>query len=323
MEHKRRWSYGPGMFVTASEDGKMPGQDIKDDTRQHFFVGANRGSRWFMKTPGPSKFFKGVISKINVYDYAMSAFEVRGELGMTAAFKPTPEEGAENFSDDVDLAWKPGKGNAASFRVWIGDDQKAVEAGTAKSYDTQEPKLFVKGTLSGAKQYWRVAQLDKDGKLLDKGPIWSFQNTYGRAHGPRPVVGELVNPLHVLHWEGPIQAVKEQRVLFAESPEELDAKAEKGEYLYKGLTSQKGNNPRSHTIWVNASMDVLIRRRSSREGPAVELQGARLLHSRDRHGLDQALIRPRPPQRGRLQAIRGACRVPGTFVGKLSGAGDD
>ena len=257
MEHKRRWSYGPGMFVTASEDGKTPGQDIENDTRQHFFVGANRGVRWFMKTPGPSKFFKGVISKINVYDYAMGAFEVRGELGMNVAFKPTPEEGAENFSDDVDLAWNPGKGNAASFRVWIGDDQKAVEAGTAKSYDTQEPKLFVKGNLSGAKQYWRVAQLDKDGKLLDKGPIWSFQNTYGRAHSPRPVDGELVNPLHVLHWEGPIQAVKEQRVLFAESPEELDAKAEKGEYLYQGLTSQNGNGLRNHTIWVNASMDVL------------------------------------------------------------------
>ena len=252
--HKRRWSYGPGMFVTASEDGKTPGHDIKNDTRQHFFVGANRGVRWFMKTPGPSVFFKGIISKINVYDYAMDAFEVRGELGMTAAFKPTPEEGGEVSADDVNLAWKPGKANV-SFRVWLGDDQKAVEAGTAKSYDTKEPKLFVKGTLSGAKQYWRVAQLDKDGKLLDKGPIWSFQNTYGRAHSPSPSVGQLVNALHVLHWEGPIQPVKEQRVLVAESPEELDAKAEKGEYLYKGLV--KGDHPRNHRTWVDGTMDVL------------------------------------------------------------------
>jgi hypothetical protein len=255
IEHERRWSYGPGMFVTAGEDGKTPGHDIKNDTRQHFFVGCNRGVRWFMKTPGPSVFFKGVISKINVYDYAMDAFEVRQELGMTAAFKPTPEEGAEVFADDVDLAWKPGKANAASFRVWLGDDKKAVEAGTAKSYDTKEPKLFVKGTLSGAKQYWRVAQVDKDGKLLDKGPIWSYQNTYGRAHGPRPTVGELVNPLHVLHWEGPIQPVKQQRVLFAKSPEELEAKAKRGEYLYKGLV--KGDNPRSYTIWVGPTMDTL------------------------------------------------------------------
>ncbi len=257
IEHKRRWSYGPGIFVTASEDGKTPGRDIKNDTRQHFFVGCNRGVRWFMKTPGPSVFFKGVISKIDVYDYAMGAFEVRQELGMTAAFKPTPEEGAEVFADDVDLAWKPGKANAASFRVWLGDDKKAVEDGTAKSYDTKEPKLFVKGTLSGAKQYWRVAQVDKYGKLLDKGQTWSYQNTYGRAHGPRPTVGELVNPLHVLHWEGPIQPVKEQHVIFAKSPEELEAKAKRGEYLYKGLVKGKGDNPRSYTIWVGPTMDTL------------------------------------------------------------------
>jgi len=44
-------------------------------------------------------------------------------------------------------------------------------------------------------------------------------------------------------------------------------------------------------------------------------EGARLLHSRDRHGLDQALIRPRPPRRNRVQAIRGACRVPCALVG--------
>jgi len=257
MEHKRRWSYGPGMFVTAGEDGKTPGRDIKNDTRQHFFIGCNRGVRWFMKSPGPSVFFKGIISKINVYDYAMDAFEVRQELGMTDAFKPTPVEGAEVFADDVDLSWEPGKANAASFRVWIGTDKKAVEDGTAKSYDTKEPKLFVKGTLSGATQYWRVAQVDKDGKPLDKGELWSYQNTYGRAHSPRPTVGELVNPLHVLHWEGPIQPVKEQHVLFAETPEKLDAKAKKGEYLYKGLVKENGKNPRSYTIWVYPTMDVL------------------------------------------------------------------
>jgi hypothetical protein len=254
---KRRWSYGPGMFVTASEEGKTPGHDIKNDTRQHFFIGANRGVRWFMKTPGPSVFFKGVISKINVYDYAMGAFEVRGELGMNAAFNPTPAEGADFAGDDVNLAWKAGKANAAFFRVWIGDDKDAVEAGTAKSYDTKEPKLFVKGTLSGAKQYWRVAQLDKDGKLLDKGDVWSYQNSYGRAHSPRPTVDELVNPTHVLHWEGPIQSVKQQRVLFAKSPEELEAKAAKGDYLYKGLTKINGDNPRNYTIWVGPTMDTL------------------------------------------------------------------
>jgi len=125
MEHKRRWSYGPGMFETASEEGKTPGHDIKNDTRQHFFIGANRGVRWFMKTPGPSVFFKGVISKINVYDYAMGSFEVRQELGMASAFKPTPEEGADVAADDIDLAWKAGKANV-SFRVWIGDDKGAV-----------------------------------------------------------------------------------------------------------------------------------------------------------------------------------------------------
>lgn len=247
--NSRRFAHGPGMFVTASEDGKTPGRVIPNPTRQHFFIGCNRGSRWFMESPGPTLFFHGVIGEISIYDYAMDAFEVRQELGIRNAFKPTPTQDAEIYDESVTLSWKPGCKGVASYRVWLGAEKAAVESGKAKSYTTTEPTLKIDEMVVGLTQYWRVAQLDKDGKELDAGQVWSFENTYGRPRSQRPGNGETIDANAVLWWEGDIWENFGARVYLAESKEELAKMVTAKKPRYEGL---------AHWLrWNYTTMDVL------------------------------------------------------------------
>ena len=251
----RRWAYGPGSFVTASEEG-TPGRNLPEDSRQHFFIGANRGTRWFMATPGPSLFFIGAISELSLYDYAMDEFEVRQSIGMQSVFKQSPAEAAEVYADTVTLSWKPGRAGVTSYRVWCGADRAAVESGTAKPIETKKTSLEIKEMLRGAKHYWRVAQLDKEGKELDGGNLWSFENTLGKARTPRPMIGETVNPTHILHWEGELSSLEAQRIYIAESPAALAAM--KTPVYEKGLVKHYENNrPTEIETWIYPTMDIL------------------------------------------------------------------
>jgi len=243
----RRWAYGPGTFVTASEDGKTPGKNLEEDNRQHFFIGANRGSRWFNQSPGPSMNFVGYISKMDVYDYAMDFFEVRESLGMSNAFEPQPAVGGDMSENNATLSWKPGLANVAAYNVYFGIDKEAVESGTVKPIKTTKPTLDIKGMKSGAIQYWRVAQLGKNGKELTKGELWSFDNRLGRPHTPRPQMGITVTPMRVVNWSGPTPDVKEQRLYFAHSAEALEAMEKPS---YAPLTKQPTGGVRTHTTWL-------------------------------------------------------------------------
>ena len=199
--NSHRFTYGPGMFVTASEDGKTPGRIIPNDTRNFFFIGGDRGARWFMNSPGPSFIFDGLISEIKLYDYAMDFFEVRASLGMMNAYSPSPADGASSDERNVTLSWKPALKETVSYRVFFGIDKQAVADGTAKSYLAKAPTLDVEDFPFGVPQYWRVAQLDASGKVLAGGDTWRFESLYGVSQTPLPADGATVNCNHALVWD--------------------------------------------------------------------------------------------------------------------------
>ena len=218
-----RFAYGPGMFVTASEDGKTPGRIIPNDPRNFFFIGGNRGSRWFMRNPGPSLLFDGLISEIKLYDYAMDTFEVRASLGLSNAFQPTPAQGAKIEERKLALTWKPGRKGVASYRVYYGIDKKAVEDGSATRTDTKEPTLDIKKMRTGVTQFWRVEQLNQAGAVMNKGILWSFESDSDRPTAPRPADGGTMNANGKLVWDyassgGPFTT----RIYLAESKKELN-----------------------------------------------------------------------------------------------------
>jgi hypothetical protein len=196
-----RFTYGPGMFVTASEDGKTPGRIIPNDTRNAFFIGGDRGARWFMNSAGPSFVFDGLISEIKLYDYAMDFFEVRESLGMMNAYSPVPADGASFEDRKVTLSWKPALKETVSYRVFFGIDKQAVAGGTAKRYETKAPTLEIEDFPFGVPQYWRVEQLDASGKVLAGGDTWRFESLHGMCQTPLPADGATVNCNHALVWD--------------------------------------------------------------------------------------------------------------------------
>jgi len=230
-----RFAYGPGMFVTASADGKTPGRIIPNDTRNFFFIGGNRGSRWFMNNPGPSFIFDGLIGKIKLYDYAMDSFEVRASLGLSSAFQPTPADGEDIEERTLDLTWKPGREGVASYRVYYGIDKKAVEDGSATCYDTKEATVKIEKMLTGVTQFWRVEQLDTDGTVTGRGDVWSFESTSDRPKSPRPADGGTMNANAGLVWDyagsGEPFAT---RIYLAESREELEKMVAEGKPYREG-----------------------------------------------------------------------------------------
>ena len=225
--HWRRWAFGPGSFVTATEDGK-PGYNIPDDNRRHFFLGCVWDTYWYAATPGPSGFTRGVIGNVRVYDYALTDAEVRAELGAQDVFEPSPVNHGEHRHRTVRLAWElpTGSERTASFRVYHGDDREAVEKGSATPIETKE--RFVEAVelkKLGAKYYWRVEQLDAAGKRLAKGEVWDYQFMIGMPQDPSPAHTAVINPVdhyRTLRWE-PGPRSQEQRLYLARTAEALDA----------------------------------------------------------------------------------------------------
>jgi len=250
--HHRHWAFGPGSFVTATEDGK-PGYNIPDDNRRHFFIGCLWDTYWYAATPGPSGFARGVIGNVRVYDYALTDAEVRGELGAQNAFKPSPENHSEHRQETVRLAWELPVGceRTASFKVYHGDDKEAVENGSITPIETKE--LSVEGIALerlGARYYWRVEQLDATGTSLVKGEVWDYQLMVGMPQNPSPTNNAIVNPVdHYkrLNWR-PGPRSKEQRLYVARSREALDAI--ETPIVIKG---KRGRNKEDETLYPQGS----------------------------------------------------------------------
>ena len=219
---KRRWANGPGSFVTATEDGKA-GYNVKEDTRKHFFVGANWGSRWYMAYSGPSHWFRGSINSIALYDYAMDDLSVRNHFGNTAAFNPKPVNEAELLDVKTNLTWERGTKNVASYNVYIHTDQASIAGRTVKPTHTKTTTLADVELGFGKRYFWRVDQLDKAGNVLTEGDVWTFRVINGEARLPDPAVGEMVNPVYSLTWTPGPRGIQMQKVYIAESPEELAA----------------------------------------------------------------------------------------------------
>ncbi len=139
-EPSHRWSYGPGSFVTASEDGK-PGANVPEDTRKHFFIGADWSAHWFYANSGPSKWFRGSIGSMKLFDYAMDDLEVLGAAGLNTACNPAPEDDAALDAERTDLAWKAADAKAAQYKVYISTKQDEVVQGTVAPINTKTARI--------------------------------------------------------------------------------------------------------------------------------------------------------------------------------------
>jgi hypothetical protein len=225
----RRWMYGPGSFVTPSEDGKTPGKTIPEDRRKHFFLGGNWGSAWYMAAQGPDvlSVLDGGIADLRLYDYAMTPLGVRLNAGFTKAAGPQPADKEKMMAQFATPRWSAAHPEATQYDVALSLDEEAVKNRSAKATRTKESSLPRFDTLPGRTYFWAVDQLDDKGNLLVAGDVWSFSAGTGIARDPNPAEGESVNTIYTLKWTGgPAPAASSQHLYVAETPEELDAMTE-------------------------------------------------------------------------------------------------
>ncbi len=96
--------------------------------------------------------------------------EVRFSYIPVQAFGPQPADGARGVSVDTTLNWRPGR-EAASHRLFSGNDQAAV-AGGMTAAQTLAEHSFAPGDLNfGRTYYWKV---DEVNAVTYAGDVWSF-----------------------------------------------------------------------------------------------------------------------------------------------------
>ncbi|MCX6345216.1 MAG: hypothetical protein NT018_09085 [Armatimonadetes bacterium] len=217
----RRWAYGPGIFVTATADGK-PGYNVPEDTRKHFFIGANWGSRWYYGYPGPADWLDCSVGDMKLFDYAMDDLEVRMNGGLVNAFAPVPANDAALMEMKTGFSWQQGSKGVAKYKVYRSTDKAKVANGTAESFVIDKPELGSIELDYGTRYYWRVAQLDASGNVKTDGDVWTFRTINGEARLPNPSDDTTINPIYEFKWTPGVKGTKKQDLYIAESVEELE-----------------------------------------------------------------------------------------------------
>lgn len=188
---------------------------------------------------GPKKGFSGAIARVRVHDAALTQAELRAAAGLLNAFAPTPRNGATTEALTATLRWQPGAPDAASFVVYAGADRAAVERGErAIAKTTAAPELGPLPLKVGASYFWRVDQLDKAGRVLAPGLVWSFTADAGLAAEPQPRDRDSNVPptLAQLAWK-PGKYASKQRVYFGASADELERATKPAAEIAAGATS--------------------------------------------------------------------------------------
>ena len=188
-DDEQRWSDGAGSFVTAGENGK-PGANIEKPKDHLLFLGCHWGS-WWDWVAKPLSFYTGSLADLKVYGSALSEQQVRNLYGKRDAYAPSPANGAVLESLKTTLAWKPGAAGAGTFRVYFGTDRATVARGDpATLRDERKEAVFDPGDLGlGQTYFWRIVQVDADGKDRGPGEVWQFTAATGNATEPQPASG--------------------------------------------------------------------------------------------------------------------------------------
>ena len=181
------------------------------------------GASGEVDSKGPKKGFSGAIARVRIHDAALTQAALREGAGLRDAFAPQPRNGATTETLNATLRWQRGTADAARWTAFLGTDRAAVERGErsiARSVtDTESGPVPL--TL-GATYFWRVAQLDKGGRTISPGVVWTFIADSGTASAPEPRDATSNTPpaLAQLAWH-PGKYATGQRVFFGTSADEV------------------------------------------------------------------------------------------------------
>lgn len=149
-----------------------------------------------------------------------------------SASDPSPSDRAVYAGTWASLRWAKGA-TAASHDVYFGDSLANVEAGARGTYwgNQIETRFDVglpgypcpDGLVSGVTYYWRVDEVEANGRTTHKGDVWSFTIASQTAYDPYPPDGALfVDRNVVLSWREGFNVVHHE-VYFSDSLDEVNA----------------------------------------------------------------------------------------------------
>ena len=114
-------------------------------------------------------------SMVGLKQYGLS--EVRFFQIPIVAREPNPADGATGVTLDATLSWRPGR-EAASHKVYFGQDKKAVVDGTASAKSVTENSYQAGDLEYGKIYYWRVDEVNEAAATpVREGDVWKFTST--------------------------------------------------------------------------------------------------------------------------------------------------
>lgn len=219
------------VYVDGWLNSEAEGQiDIKPG--KFFYLGGQIASG----LPLPLDPFNGYLASLEMLDAAYTPVEVWNSSGHREALPIYPADGQLLETLNVSLKWEKGDERAASFSVYFSTSREEVEKSQKKAHKGNFPAdiryLDVSKLEPGKTYFWRVDQLDSQGKIIQSGIIRSFKIHDGSARNPVPhnLHGSVSRDLKRLVWTPSPWAVS-QDVYFGNDPE----KVEKGQSVIHGL----------------------------------------------------------------------------------------
>lgn len=222
--HHIAWTFGGGAdgVLRVYVDGEL---DTERPLKFALPLGArvHVGASGEVDNKGPKKGFSGAIARVRVQDTELSQVELRQAAGLKDAFAPEPKTGTTTDTLEVTLRWQRGSADAVSNVVFVGTDRTAVERGEqsiARPFAGTETHPIPLSL--GTTYFWRVLQLDKAGRTISPGIVWTFTADRGIAAQPEPrdATSNTSPELKKLAWSPGKYATK-QRVFFGVSADEV------------------------------------------------------------------------------------------------------
>ena len=196
--HELAWGYDQSelrVYIDGELDARSPGKlNIKPGGR--LLIGAG----WNAAAKKPIFPFEGAVARLRIWTRALSQREIRNAAGLSRAFAATPAAGTTAPVETLKLQWQPGADHVTGYEVRWARTPDALAQATPQR--TTAPELALNGITPGEKVFWRVDQLNAEGKPIEPGDVWTFTADNGPAAAPMPRdhVASVPRTLASLRW---------------------------------------------------------------------------------------------------------------------------